>query len=140
MALPPNVRSFLTPVSTMTSADFLQFSPALLRNLPLWVVFPSLLSAAPARSPLLRTITFTSYICHIYTAGFGQYWTLSCLADSSIPQMPCMWFLYVRPRLCIRLPSDSTSRWTPLPSANSSCCQVCSGLSPPSYRPCRANQ
>ena len=42
--------------------------------------------------------------------------------------------------LHIRLPSDSTSRWTPLPSANSSYCQVCSGLSPPSYCPCRAHE
>ena len=42
--------------------------------------------------------------------------------------------------LHIRLPSDSTSRWTPLPSANSSYCQVCSGLSPPSYCPCRAHR
>jgi hypothetical protein len=35
-----------------------------------------------------------------------------------------MWFLFVRPEVCpwlvcshIRLPSDSTSQWTPLPSA-----------------------
>ena len=42
--------------------------------------------------------------------------------------------------LHIRLPSDSTSRWTPLPSANSSYCQVCGGLSPPSYCPCRAHK
>ncbi|MEX0605276.1 MAG: hypothetical protein WD623_16030 [Marinobacter sp.] len=27
-----------------------------------------------------------------------------------------MRFLFVRPVLCLRLPSDSTSRWTPLPS------------------------
>ena len=40
----------------------------------------------------------------------------------------------------IRLPSDSTSRWTPLSSANSSYCQVCSGLSPPSDCACRAHQ
>ena len=40
----------------------------------------------------------------------------------------------------IRLPSDSTSRWTPLPSANSSYCQVCSGLSPPSNNACQAHQ
>ena len=39
----------------------------------------------------------------------------------------------------IRLPSDSTSRWTPLSSANSSYCQVCSGLSPPSCNTCRAH-
>ena len=39
----------------------------------------------------------------------------------------------------IRLPSDSTSRGTPLSSANSSYCQVCSGLSPPSDCSCRAH-
>ncbi|MBE6665861.1 MAG: hypothetical protein E7603_06565, partial [Ruminococcaceae bacterium] len=42
-----------------------------------------------------------------------------------------MQFLFVRPRLCRGLPSDSTSRQTPLSLANSSYCQVCSGLSPP---------
>ncbi|WP_207644247.1 hypothetical protein, partial [Thermotalea metallivorans] len=41
--------------------------------------------------------------------------------------------------LCLRLPSDSTSRWTPLPLANGSHCQAHSGLSPPSYCPCRAH-
>lgn len=29
--------------------------------------------------------------------------------------MPCMKFLFVRPDVCHRLLSDSTSRWTPLP-------------------------
>src|SRR5699024_5351512 len=50
-----------------------------------------------------------------------------------------MKFLFVSASFCLRLPSDSTSRWTPLPSANSSYCQACSGLSPPSYRPCWAH-
>ena len=48
--------------------------------------------------------------------------------------MPYIWFLFVRPRVCLRLPSDSASRRTPLPLTNSSYCQTCSGLSPPSYR------
>ena len=39
----------------------------------------------------------------------------------------------------IRLPSDSTSRWTPLPSANASYCRARSGLSPPSCCPCWAH-
>ena len=43
------------------------------------------------------------------------------------------------PHLDIRLPSDSTSRWTPLPSANASYCRARSGLSPPSCYPCRAH-
>ena len=54
-------------------------------------------------------------------------------------KVPLMQFLFVRPRLCLRLPSDSASRRTPLPSANSSYCQVCSGLSPPSDNACRAH-
>ena len=54
-------------------------------------------------------------------------------------KMPYMQFLFVRPRLCRRLPSDPISRWTPLPLANSSYCQVCSGLSPPSCNACRAH-
>ncbi len=28
-----------------------------------------------------------------------------------------MWFVFLRPELCLRLPSDSISRWTPLPLA-----------------------
>ena len=39
----------------------------------------------------------------------------------------------------IRLPSDSTSRWTPLPSANASYCRARSGLSPLSCCSCRAH-
>ena len=50
-----------------------------------------------------------------------------------------MRFLFVGPGLCLRLPSDSTSRWTPLPLANASCYRARSGLAPPSYRPCRAH-
>ena len=123
----------------MTSADFLQLSHTSLHGFfgyhGVADVFRSL-----ARPPPLRTITFPSYICYIYTAGFEQYWTLFWSANSSALHMPCMYFLFVRPRVCIRLTSDSASRRTPLPSANSSYCQACSGLSPPSYRPFGANQ
>lgn len=93
-----------------------------------------------ARPPRVNLHAFPSPICRIYTTGFGQYWTSCCFAHSSAPQMPYMRFLFVRPRVCIRLLSDSTSRWTPLPSANSSCCQACSGLSPPSLQICRAHK
>ena len=41
-------------------------------------------------------------------------------------------FLFVRPAFCLGLPSDSQSPATPLPSANTSPCRVCRGLSPPS--------
>ena len=36
---------------------------------------------------------------------------------------PYMKFLFVRPGFCLRLPSDSASRRTPLPLANASYCQ-----------------
>ena len=117
------------------------------------VLVPSSLSAArmllanrmmssaytPAKPPRVSVTTFTSYICCIYTLKFGQYGTSFCVGNSSVSSMPYMQFLFVRPRLCRRLPSDSTSRWTPLPLANSSYCQVCSGLSPPSCNACRAH-
>ena len=92
------------------------------------------------RPPRVRMITFHS--CHrlIYCRRFVQYRTLLCLASSSVSIQPHMRFLSVSASVCVRLPSDSTSRWTPLSFANSSYCQVCSGLSPPSYHPCRAHQ
>ena len=101
--------------------------------------FEYVYSFAPMRPPRVSVTTFTSYICCIYILKFGQYWTLLCMGSSSVSSMPCMQFLFVRPRLCRGLPSDSTSRWTPLPLANSSYCQVCSGLSPPSDSACRAH-
>ena len=38
----------------------------------------------PARPPRVSVITFTSYICCIYTLKFGQYWTSFCLGNSSL--------------------------------------------------------
>mgnify|MGYP007084608904 CR=1 FL=1 len=51
-----------------------------------------------------------------------------------------MRFLFVGPKVCLRLPSDSASRRTPLPLANASCYRARSGLSPLSCCPCRAHQ
>ena len=120
----------------MTSADFSQFSITSLSIVP--VRYSSLLSTL-VRPPRVRAITFLPCNCCIYCMEFGQYWTLFCYANSSIPIQPYIQFLFVSSGFCLRLPSDSTSRWTPLPLANSSYCQACSGLSPPSYRPCRAH-
>ena len=119
-------------LGTMASADFLPFVVTMFR-------FEYVYSFSPTRPPRVSVTTFASYICCIYTLKFGQYWTSFCYGNSSVSSMPYMQFLFVRPRLCLRLPSDSTSRWTPLPLANSSYCQVCSGLSPPSDSACRAH-
>ena len=119
--------------------------PSFFSHLVLWLLLTSCSSLllrvffSSARPPRVSVATFTSYICCIYTLKFGQYWTLFWRGNSSVSSMPYIQFLFVRPRLCRRLPSDSTSRWTPLPLANSSYCQVCSGLSPPSCNACRAH-
>ena len=68
-------------------------------------------------------MTFIPSICFIYFGYPGQNRTSFCYANSSGNLKPFMKFLFVRPRFCLRLPSDSTSRWTPLPLANASYCQ-----------------
>ena len=98
-------------LTTMASADFSTFSHASLHGLDFSV---------PLRSPRISPLTFVPSICRIYTSGFGQYWTSLCVANSSALNMPSMRFLFVRPGFCYGLLSDSTSRWTPLPFANSS--------------------
>ena len=80
------------------------------------------------------------YICCIYALKFGQYWTLFCIGNSSVSSTPYIQFLFVRPRFCLRLPSSSASQRTPLSLANSSYCQACSGLAPPSDYACRAHK
>ena len=52
-----------------------------------------------------------------------------------------MRFLSVGPRICLQLPSDSTSRWTPLLfSYTFPTTWACSGLLPARARPWRANE
>ena len=114
-------------LGTMASADFLQF-----------VVTTSFFFLVCKTSPGKRYHLHLIYLLHLHLEiravwDFVLCWKLVRFKE------PIMQFLFVRPRLCLRLPSDSTSRWTPLPLANSSYCQVCSGLSPPSCNACRAH-
>ena len=99
----PSYSSFLS--STMASADF---SQQLL----------SALFSTSVRPPEVRRVTFFPYIGIIYIRCIRSvYWTLSIYADLSY--ISClMMFVFLRPEICRRLPSDSTSRWTPLPLAN----------------------
>ena len=54
---------------------------------------------------------------HLHLCVRVVYWASSCAAD--LPRISClMMFVFLRAELCIRLPSDSTSPWTPLPSAS----------------------
>jgi hypothetical protein len=47
-------------------------------------------------------------------------WDFSLFCSLVHPWAPRMQFLFVSPRICRRLPSDSSSRRTPLPLANAS--------------------
>ena len=53
--------------------------------------------------------------------------------------MPHLHFLLVRSSFCIRLSSDSTSRWTPLPSLTVLLTRVRKGLSPSSLATYRSH-
>ena len=140
--------------------------PSFFSPLVLWLLLTSCSSlllriSPPARPPRVSVTTFTSYICCIYTLKFGQYpdslklrfAVISgfglCFVMETRPFQNALYAISVRQTEAlpagillnphIRLPSDPTSRWSPLSSANSSYCQVCSGLSPPSCNTCQAH-
>ena len=60
---------------------------------------------------------FPPYACRIYPHAFRMTIGLQLLRQFYPTCRPCMRFLSVRPDFCRRLPSDSISRWTPLPLA-----------------------
>src|SRR5699024_8560977 len=79
------------------------------------------------------------FTCRIYPKRFRAAIGLRLVWEPCPRLEPYMRFLFVRPEVCpledlltskIRLSSDSTSRWTPLPLANPSRCRADSGLSP----------
>ena len=92
--------------TTMASADFWRFIPA-----PLDAGSPEAnrqISPGIAHSP--------SRLC-LSDLRHGvpcKYWALRLLARSP-RRAASIRFLFVRPALCLQLPPDSTSRWTPLP-------------------------
>lgn len=61
-----------------------------------------------------KTIHFPSmYPHHLHWHVRVVYWTSSCTADSS-RNLCLMMFVFLGSEFCLQLPSDSTSRWTPL--------------------------
>ena len=74
-------------------------------------------NGSSARPPQIRTCSFRlmpAAFTHMYSewlSGFNFACSLTHI------HRPYMRFLSVRPDLCRQLPSDSTSRWTPLPLA-----------------------
>jgi len=90
---------------TMPSADFCQ-------------LFPSPLDAGSAwqadRSPRVLRSHLHAYARRIYIQSLRTGIGLWIVMPSHPDCMPHMRFLFVGPALCLQLPSDSTSRWTPL--------------------------
>ncbi len=67
------------------------------------------------RPPQLRCVIFPSiYLPHLHSISSNSYWASVCSA--TLPDIPCLLcdFCPSDQRFAIRLPSDSTSRWTPL--------------------------
>ena len=54
------------------------------------------------------------YRHHLHCCICSVYWISFCVANLSY-NLCLMMFVFLRPEICRRLPSDSTSRWTPLP-------------------------
>jgi hypothetical protein len=92
---------------TMASADFCLFSPSLRMRLPRAL-------GVSDRPPRVRVPSSPPSTCLIYLYSPLAVRTLSCIADSSSEHWPHMRFVFLRPEVCRRLPSDSTSRSTPL--------------------------
>ena len=95
------------------------------------------------RPPRLRCPLFSStYPPHLLCFyKCGSYQTSLHFANLSLETQPYMRFLSVGPEVCLQLPSDSTSQWTPLLfSYTFPTTWACSGLSPVRARPWRANK
>ena len=120
-------------LGTMTSADFLQF------------VVTTVCSACKTSSGK-RNHLHLIYLLHLHL----ETRAVSDFVLQTRPFQNALYVVSIRQTKVlpagtlvsshIRLLSDSASQRTPLSSANSSYCQACCGLSPPSYYACRAHQ
>ena len=92
-------------ITTQASADFSRF-----------VVTAYPCGLALETSPVMD-VFFPSYTCLIYSESSEQLWDFVLFSRLIHSQSLGIKFLYVGSDVCLRLPSDSTSRWTPLLSA-----------------------
>ena len=128
--------------STASRYTFVFFCEATRSTFPYYASFRiRLLLCTRKTSPGKRNHFHLIYLLHLRLEFRAvSDFVLSCKLIHFKTPFFFMQFLFVRPRFCLRLPSDSASRRTPLSLANSSYCHACSGLSPPSYYACRAHK
>lgn len=67
-----------------------------------------------ARPPQVLTKSFTACSRHIYTRTIRAVWDLIHSWGLVHVLTPAMWFLFIDSRFCLLLPSDPSSRMTPL--------------------------
>ena len=137
--MPPKVQPFADVCNhrfTMASADF---SPFVVTDGFHIVPCGYTLFLSADETSLGTTRHFLSiYLPHLLQLIPSSYWTLVCCATLSLTIASCGFCSSDR-RFAIRLPSDSTSQWTPLPLASGSHYQARNGLSPSSCCPCWAH-
>jgi hypothetical protein len=92
----------------MASADFSQRLLAMLHTL-----FQHVCETSHGKTHHFHSIYRYYLHCRIRTV----YRTLFCVANSSCG-LCLIIFVSLRPEICLKLPSDSTSQWTPLLLAN----------------------
>ena len=109
VVLRTSVDSALHLPATMASADFCTFNVAFRSRL---FLSEHSMQTSPGTTRLFPSI----YLPHLPPLVPCSYWTLTWVAALS-QAIAYIRFLFVRPEVCRRLPSDSTSRWTPLPLA-----------------------
>ena len=95
--------------AAMASADFCSFRVAFRSRL---FLLEHSVQTSPGTTRLFPSICLP----HLPPLVPCSYWTLTCQAALS-QATACIQFLFVKPEVCRRLPSDSTSRWTSLPLA-----------------------
>jgi hypothetical protein len=106
-----HVRAFsdaaFATAGTMPSADFCRpvRRPLDLRS-----------SRQTDRPPRVMRSHLRAYTRRLYVRAFRASIGLCIYLPAHPALPPRMRFLFVGPAFCLRLPSDSTSRWTPLPS------------------------
>ncbi len=110
----------------MPSADFCTVIPA-----PRGAGSPD---GQPCRSPRVLRTHFHAYACRIYVMAFCASIGFRRFRTAYPAMPPRIRFLFVRPAICLGLPSDSQSPAKPLPLASTSPCRVCGGLPPLSER------
>ena len=100
---------------TMPSADFCRsLASSLDATSSAWTFFFAHASQI-GRSPRVMRIPFTLMTVASTSTLSVSVWGFDDMCRLT-QRARLMRFLFVDPALCLRLPSDSTSRWTPLPS------------------------